>query len=414
MKVTIGAGSNLGDRLKTLEQAAQKLQEISRSRVRAAPVYTTPALLPENGPDSWRIPFLNTVFEMEWTGDPRSLLQYLKQTERELGRTEGPRWSPRAIDLDLLFFGDQKLNSNDLTIPHSELRNRAFVLDPLKDVESKWFREARSRPDHAPAWMAIFNLTPDSFSDGGTLTHQESLTRRLQTSLESPAQILDFGAESTRPGATLLTVEEEFKRLKPAFDVLRDQLNNRIVRPFLSVDTRHPCIARKAIQDGFDWINDVSGFADPRILEPIIEANATYILMHSLSVPADPKTHLSEGEDVVTEVKRWAESRLNEIARAGLPLNNVIFDPGIRFGKTPQQSITLLKRIDEFFSLPVRILVGHSRKGFLKTWTAAGARDRDHETLGVSMQLANRGVDYIRVHDADMHQRVFHAYREVR
>lgn len=413
MRAVVGAGSNLGDRIAILERAAQRLAAIAKTKVRSSPVYTTPALLPENGPDEWRIPFLNCVFEFEWSADAHSLFRTLKEIENELGRVPAARWAPRLIDLDLLTFGNAKIADTDLVVPHRELRKRSFVLDPLKDLEPARFQAARRLPSHAPGWMAIVNVTPDSFSDGGKFVSEEHLREYLRSVLENQPQVLDIGAESTRPGAVSLTESQELARLEPLFRIVREEWGGRIVKPFLSLDTRHAEVARKALENGFDWINDVSGLADFRILEPVRSANATYILMHSLSVPANPAIHIADDLDVVGEVKRWATEKIETIRGAGIALEKIVFDPGIGFGKTAQQSITLLKRIDEFRDLPVRLLVGHSRKGFLKTWTQASAENRDPETLGVSLRLATRGVDYIRVHDAAAHQRAYHAYREV-
>ncbi len=416
MKTWIGLGSNQGDRRGNLEAAGRELQLLSKEKIRASPIYTTPALIPEGGPEAWRIPFLNAVIEMDWRGSAMDLLVQLKMIEAKLGRIQSERWAPRVIDLDILLFGDQTLaetrGEHHLKVPHSGLLERSFVLDPLKDLLPRFFQKARLVPGHSPLWMAILNFTPDSFSDGGELASDLDFSVRL--SKLDDAQILDVGAESTRPGATPLDAKEEWLRLKPALEKIRSHYENRVFRPLVSVDTRHAEVARRALEAGVNWINDVSGLADDAMIDVLKSNSCDYVLMHSLSVPADPKISLPDSVDPVAEVKLWARQQLEKLEQSGIALERIIFDPGIGFGKTAQQSISLLKRIDEFMDLPVRLLVGHSRKGFLKTWTRAEAPDRDPETLGVSLRLAERGVDILRVHAANETMRAFQAYMETR
>lgn len=414
MKCVIGVGSNLGDRRAHLEFAAQRLAAVTHGQPKVSPIYTTAALLPENGPDSWRIPYLNAAIEIDWSQSAHDLLRFLKAVELEAGRAPGERWAPRPLDLDLLFFGDERIQTTDLQVPHPSLLERAFVLDPLKDLQPQFLSHARALKDHAPLWMGILNLTPDSFSDGGDLSGEGSVLGKAEALAKSGVQILDFGAESTRPGATPLASRDEWARLEQALGQVTRSFQSRIFRPLISLDTRHAETARRALHLGVDWINDVSGLRDPQMLEVLKDSKCEYVLMHSLSVPANAQESIHEGLDVVAEVKAWAREKFDQLSRAGVSLERVIFDPGIGFGKTPQQSITLLKRIDEFFDLPTRILVGHSRKGFLKTWTEADAAGRDPETLGVSLRLADCGVDILRVHEPEFQMRAFHAFREAR
>jgi dihydropteroate synthase len=223
---------------------------------------------------------------------------------------------------------------------------------------------------------------------------------------------------STRRVCRFLTAiplqsREEWARLRQPLLEMHESFRERFFKPLVSIDTRHAETARLALENGADWINDVSGLTDPQMISVLQNSACDYVLMHSLTVPADLKAVIAPDLDVVEEVKSWAERKLGELAKAGVDLNRVILDPGVGFGKTPQQSITLLKRIDEFFDLPVRLLVGHSRKGFLRTWTDAQAPGRDPETLGVSLRLAERGVDILRVHEPEAQMRAFHAFREV-
>lgn len=133
MKCFVGLGSNLAERRENLEAAARLLRVDCRS-LRASPIVETPALVPDGAPPDWQIPFLNAVVEFDWSGTPQELLQFLKSIESRLGRTAAPRWAPRVIDLDILTFGDHRMSSKDLEIPHPEMRNRPFVLAPLKHL----------------------------------------------------------------------------------------------------------------------------------------------------------------------------------------------------------------------------------------------------------------------------------------
>lgn len=413
MRAFIGLGSNLKNRRENLEAAARLLGCVHRT----SPVFETPALVPQDSPVDWRIPYLNAVAELEWPGSAQELFQFLKKLEQDLGRTSGPRWSPRLIDLDLLLFGDQVIHTVDLQVPHAEMLKRSFVLDPLKHLDSSIkiqgetvLQRSRNLSRVSPLWMGILNVTPDSFSDGGELAQNETLAQRIRTWIQEGVQVLDLGAESTRPGAVAVTPDEEWRRLEPALQLLKD---SRFFRPWVSVDTRHATTAVRALEAGADIINDVSGLSDPALIEVLQKSDCQYVLMHSLSVPADPKLVLPQAEDPVWAVKAWALEKIEILVRAGIPERRIIFDPGVGFGKTPLQSLEILQRIEEFFDLPVRILVGHSRKSFINLWGSSVAKNRDPETLAVSLNLAGRGVDILRVHQPVQQQQAFRIFGEI-
>ncbi len=231
--------------------------------------------------------------------------------------------------------------------------------------------------------VAIINVTPDSFSDG----EEGSIEQRIAQAIVGGASVIDIGAESTRPSATLITPEEEWSRLLP---ILRATSNER--RTTLSIDTRHPETFQKAIHYGAKWFNDVSGFTNLASLALAKECGCDIVLMHSLTVPADTKITFPEGTDVVREVYHWAEKRIAEI---GINKERIIFDPGIGFGKTAAQSWDIINNIKVFKSLGVRIMVGHSRKSFLGGEMA----ERDAATAKITRKLAENGVDYARVHN---------------
>ena len=242
--------------------------------------------------------------------------------------------------------------------------------------------------------MGIINVTPDSFSDARAHFDADAALVAIARLIEEGTDVIDIGAESTRPGATPITAEEEWQRLEPVLAQL-----SRFSGAVFSVDTRHGETARKALGLGIGWINDVSGFADVAMVEAVKDSQCRLVVMHSLSVPADKNIVLSESADVIEEVIAFAQKRFAALKAAGIARERLIFDPGIGFGKTAAQSLALLRDIKCLNVLGVPLLVGHSRKSFLGGVLAA----RDDATLVVSHYLADCGVEYVRVHDVARH-----------
>lgn len=257
--------------------------------------------------------------------------------------------------------------------------------------------------------VAVVNVTPDSFSDGGAAYNPKAALAHVVQAIKEGAAVIDIGAESTRPGATSLSREEEWARLSP---VLADAV--ALVHrsgAAVSVDTRHPYTARQAMALGVDWINDVSGFASADMVEAAKASRCSLVVMHALTVPADPAVTLPEECDSMAAVLAFAHKRIAALETEGIGKERIVFDPGIGFGKTAEQSLALLRRIDEFKVLGVRLLVGHSRKSFLKLFTEAPPAQRDGVTLAVSQYLVGKGVDYLRVHDVAGHARMLRILR---
>lgn len=423
MRCFIGLGSNLGERRANLEKAAHMLKVLARpGSFRVSPIYENPAVVPAKSPLDWQQPFLNAVVEMRFQGSARDLLVQLQRIEKHIGREPAPRWAPRALDLDLLLFGDEIINEADLQVPHPGLCERSFVLDPLKDLHPDLrvpgraetaLALARRARGHAPLWMGILNLTPDSFSDGGELADFFTFRRKISEWDEAGVQIFDLGAESTRPGAVPVETAAEWDRLQPALEMIRLHFQGRIFRPLISVDTRHADVAEKALRAGADWINDVSGLTDLRMVELLTQQRRPAIMMHALGIPANPTITLPMSEDPVVAVKGWAWRRLEELTQQGLQAEDLIFDPGIGFGKNAHQSLHLLQRWAELADLPVRLLAGHSRKSFLQIWSQHPAGERDWESVGVSLSIAQKGAEIIRVHEPVLHMRAHQSFQEV-
>ena len=241
--------------------------------------------------------------------------------------------------------------------------------------------------------VGILNLTPDSFSDGGEVAEGSALTHIGQL-LEDGADIIDIGAESTRPGAVALSPEAEWQRLEKTLRAARKEFPDVV----LSLDTRHAATASKALALGVDWINDVSG-GSPDVLAVVVGSACRYVLMHSLTIPADLKMVLPENADPVAAVLEWAALRTADCQQAGIKKERLILDPGIGFGKSARQSWELVRRVAELKESGFNWLIGHSRKSFLSAVGKRDAKDRDLETHLLSVQLALAGADYLRVHD---------------
>lgn len=246
----------------------------------------------------------------------------------------------------------------------------------------------------------VLNLTPDSFSDGGHHYDPTDALAHIQSMLEDGADIIDIGAESTRPGATPLSHTEEWGRLAHLPQMI-DCVH--ITGKEISLDTRHPETARKAISQGVDWINDVSGLESDAMVEAVRGSDCKLVVMHALGVPADANVTLPPGCDPLDEINRWAAQKLADLKKKGIARERIILDPGIGFGKTPQQSLEILLRAEELKQHRLPVLIGHSRKSFLKLVTEKDPVDRDEATLGFSAFLMKAGVDYLRVHNVSRH-----------
>ena len=253
-----------------------------------------------------------------------------------------------------------------------------------------------------PALMGIVNLTPDSFSGDGQLGGDALAHARAL--VDAGADILDIGAESTRPGAVALSAEEEWARLGPFLTVLVAQPWRSRVR--LSIDTRHAATAAQVLALGVEMINDVGGLRDPAMLELLAAQACDCIVMHALTIPADAALVLPD-TDVVAAMLAWQQEVMMRAKAAGISEERLIFDPGIGFGKTPVQSLELVMQAAMLVAAGGHWLIGHSRKSFLNVITSLPVQERDALTLGFSAVLAQAGVPYLRVHDVTGHQAMF-------
>lgn len=429
--VVLGLGSNLGDRESYLRRAVSLLARgphAPLSRARLSRVYSSDALVPPGAPRSWRRPYLNCALVGETRLNPHKLLRRTQEVERLLGREPAERWAPRRIDIDILWWEGITVDSPDLRIPHPGILERSFVLQPLRDLvpdatlEGTTFGAHATRPssddgtraepapqaDFKVQWprlMGILNVTPDSFSDGGRYQNASAAATQAERLLDEGAEILDVGAESTRPDGVPVPEAEERARLAPVLTTL-EELRSR--RPFrLSLDSRNPRTVAWANGYGLDMINDVTGFSDSDMLAVARESDADLAFMHSLSVPVVKGEFLPDDRDPVEVLLQWGRDRLELFDRHGIHPSRLFFDPGIGFGKTTAQNWKILREIDRFHELGTPLLVGHSRKSFFRDVIDAPARERDGVTVDVSVDLARAGADVLRVHNVAAHTRRF-------
>lgn len=415
--VALSLGSNLGDRLAHLRFGVHALAGRGLlKRVRCSPVMETAAYLKPNAPDEWDRPFLNLVVDGQSTLNPQEFLRAVQSIEVEAGRGPHETWAPRPLDIDILAWGEAQIEAPGLSIPHREIANRAFVLDPwaalhpsrrLAGLNATVLELRRRNQLQQPLLMAIVNVTPDSFSDGGKAFLEADLQARLKDILDLRPAIIDIGGQSTRPGAEIVGLDEEWTRVQRALLAL-EPWRREPIRPWVSLDTFRPEIARRALEWGVEIINDVTGLTDPEMLRLARESQAQFVFMHHLGVPVDPRVHLPRECDPVAALHSWANTRVQHFVAQGIDPDRLIFDPGIGFGKLPRQSEELIKRAAEFKDLGVRVLFGHSRKSYQKQivpepHTGVSA-DRDAVTLYHSLHLAQAGVEMLRVHDLRAHR----------
>ena len=248
--------------------------------------------------------------------------------------------------------------------------------------------------------MGIVNLTPDSFFDGGRLSDPEAARHHAQKLLDEGADILDLGAESSRPGAEPVTAEEELARLLPVLALLRD-------RPVpISVDTYHAATAHAALAHGATMINDISALRhDPDMAGVIAEAGCPCVLMHMQGTPRnmqrDPRY-----DDVVEDICAFFEERIAAAERSGIAREQLWLDPGFGFGKTVAHNLTLLRELAAFRRFGLPVLIGTSNKSTIGTVLGAEVHDRTEGTAATVTASILAGAHCVRVHDVKAMRRV--------
>ena len=277
-----------------------------------------------------------------------------------------------------------------------------FELTPRLAHGSHYAEVSTGRPPiekrfPAPSVMGVVNVTPDSFSDGGLNLRTDAAVTTAWGMLDAGAAIVDVGGESTRPGSTGVSVEEELARVEPVLAELQGAP--------VSIDTAKAAVARRALEFGAELVNDVTALrADPELAGVVADGGCYLCLMHMQGEPRTMQVAPSY-EDVVSDVKRFLEERLAFAVDAGIREELVCLDPGIGFGKTVAHNLELVRRLDELATLGRPLLLGLSRKSSLGKLTGSPAAKTGSTAASVGAAVAafDRGASILRVHDVREH-----------
>lgn len=241
--------------------------------------------------------------------------------------------------------------------------------------------------------MGVLNVTPDSFSDGGRFIGRQAALDHARRMVEHGAAIIDIGGESTRPGAVAVTAQQELDRVIPVIEALAGQVD-----AVLSVDTSTPEVMRAAAAAGAHMLNDVRALSRDGALSAAVDSGLPVCLMHMQGQPGtmqlDPKY-----DDVVTEVMRYLQDRIQRCEAAGLDRQQILVDPGFGFGKTVRHNLTILNQLDRFLSLGCPVLVGLSRKSMIGKVLDKPVDERLYGSLAAAVAAAVKGAAIVRVHD---------------
>lgn len=393
-EIILSLGSNLDDRFTSLKSAIEKLSEIM-SIEKESVIFETEAILPENAPTEWNKPYLNMVLKGKTDLNAEDFLFKIKEFEIQLGRQKTGRWGPRIIDIDILYYGEEVISTEKLTIPHKQIPNRVFLKSLLNTIGFKF--NDKETCDYTPLdsfvlkpnLVGIVNVTPDSFSDGGKYFNVGNALERVEQLQKLGTEIIELGAQSTRPGYKEVSPKEELDRLEAVMKNISDFSH-------IGIDSYFDDVI-KPVVNKFDikWVNDQNGVLEKTTLEILANRDIKYVTMlHG--------TNMS-----------WLSERIAFLREIGFKSENIIIDPGIGFGKTKFENIEFIKTIKDIKNFGCKIMLGHSRKSFLSAFSNAQPADRDIETLAISDFAAKNGVDYLRVHNVEMHKRFFVAQKIV-
>lgn len=244
-----------------------------------------------------------------------------------------------------------------------------------------------------PIVMGILNVTPDSFSDGGMHDAPEEALAHARRMMDEGARIIDVGGESMRPGAQPVSEAQEIARVLPVVRALASE------GVCVSIDTRHAAVARACLEAGAAIVNDVSGFADPAMVEAVSESTCGLVVMHMQGEPAtmqDDPTY----RDVVVEVRDWLRDQAAMLEAKGIARDRICLDPGPGFGKTPQQTLELVRNFQELARLGYPVMVAVSRKSFLGyAYGIENPADRDAVSAAEALMACELGASVVRAHN---------------
>ncbi|MBQ1450187.1 MAG: dihydropteroate synthase [Eggerthellaceae bacterium] len=259
-----------------------------------------------------------------------------------------------------------------------------------------WHCASYEFDERMPIVMGILNVTPDSFSDGGQHNALDAALEHAHRMLNEGAVIIDVGGESTRPGSDEVSIGEEIDRVIDVVRVLSDE------GVCVSIDTRHAGVARVAVEMGASIINDVSGFRDPAMVKVATECDAGLVVMH---MKGEPKTMQNDPqyEDVVAEVRDYLRNRAAELEAAGIAHDRICIDPGPGFGKTPSQTLEMVRNYHEFARLGYPLMAAFSRKSFIGyAYNIDNPAERDAASAAEALLACELGASVVRTHNVAM------------
>ncbi|TPX14957.1 uncharacterized protein E0L32_004787 [Thyridium curvatum] len=432
----IALGSNLGDRIGWIQKACDEMDARGIKVKRTSNLWETE---PMYVLDQER--FVNGACEVETELKPLELLDQLQDIENSLGRKKIIDKGPRNIDLDILLYEDEKVNHERLTIPHIGIPEREFVLRPLVElIPHKPLEPSRPwkllqdylnelPPSSTPLTtmtplstlqeplqplrhnrrthvMAILNMTPDSFSDGGlhAPSDRSSLVETINAFVKAGATMIDVGGQSTAPGKPEVSAEEEISRVVPAIELIRSLPEAKGL--VISVDTYRASVAEAAVAAGADMINDVSaGNMDAEMLDTMARLGKAVCLMHMRGTPANMNDLNDYGEEgLIPTIARELVEHVAAAEAAGIRRWRIVLDPGLGFAKVGEQNIDVLRHLDELRNWPglqgLAWLVGSSRKSFIGRITGVPKpAERIWGTATTVAAAVQGGADIVRVHD---------------
>jgi dihydropteroate synthase len=241
--------------------------------------------------------------------------------------------------------------------------------------------------------MGVLNVTPDSFSDGGRWLDAEAAVDHGLEMAEAGAAIVDVGGESTRPGAQPVSEDEELRRVIPVVEALAP------AGPIVSIDTRKPAVASRAVEAGAQIVNDTLGEEGNDAMDEVAaESGAALVVMHSRGTPQTMRD-LTAYDDVVDDVVQWLVARAERAQASGVARESLVIDPGIGFAKSPEQNLELLAGLESFVDTGYPVLIGTSRKSFMGAVLDLPVEERLEATVGSVVLSVTKGAKFARVHD---------------
>lgn len=445
-EVVIAIGSNVGDRLHNFNEALRLMKRSGIDIVRHGCLYETAPAYVTDQPH-----FLNSAVRAFTKLGPHELLGALKKIEKYMGRTGGISYGPRPIDLDILFYGNFRVNSDVLTIPHERIWERPFVIAPLMDLlglaiendtvaywhsfschsnglfesweklggDSLIGKEGMKRvlPINNSLWdwsqktsvMGILNLTPDSFSDGGKFQSIKDAVSQVRLMISEGADMIDIGAQSTRPVASRISPEEEMDRLIPVLEAILEM--PEVEGKLVSVDTFYSKVASEAVSRGAHIVNDISsGQLDSDMFRVVADLGVPYIAMHMRGDPSTMQSCVNlQYDNVCKQVATELYLRLRDAELSGIPAWRIIIDPGIGFSKNTEQNLDILLELPNIRTEIAKkslalshapLLLGPSRKKFLgEICSRPAADERDPATVASVAAGVLAGANIVRVHN---------------